>query len=391
MQQPADSTGAKPPTPHAPSRDDPEALAKHAITLLEKRLENEFGLRAVMGAELEFSVLPHYPQEGYGVSGEAVKGGSHTSSQSRLRHKQDPWFPESSRVTYSYHEVQMDASWDALEVVLTHRPTNAEGKPVAHDALILARSIEALRNQLHHTPPGYKPGARGKTPARESVHGWQEFRKTALAALSTEPLVKGTFATNGLHLNMSLIDAQTHDNVLSQTHADHAGLVDSLSTHIGQMFHENTYLIASGKASVMRWQVRTSTPSMRQFSNHVRCKHMADYIENVIPDASANPNYAVLLQLAGTVQALSHHGFNHRESSPHLRSEQTPVTQHTREWSNTSYLTLKDDFNNAHTLRDVLNVCEPELGNRFMTAIERCPPGKEASSLRVKPDEAVSR
>lgn len=130
---------------------------------------------------------------------------------------------------------------------------------------------------------------------------------------------------------------------------------------------------------------------MQNFSDHVRCKNMADYIENVIPDASANPYYTVLLQLAGTVQALSHHGFNQGESSPHLRSEQTPVTQHTRDWRNTSYLTLKDDFNNAHALHDVLNACEPELGNRFMDAIERCPPGKEASSLRLIPGEAVSR
>lgn len=385
----------QPDTPHSRTHtqrvDDPEALAKHAIKLLEKRLANEFGLRAVMGAELEFSVLPHHPQEGYGVGGAAVKGGSHASSLSRPSQKQDPWFPESRRVTYSYHEEQTDASWDTLEVVLTHRPTDAKGKPITHDALTLARNIEALRHQLHQTPAGYKPTARGKTPARVGVYGWQEFRRTELASLSTEPLVKGTFTTNGLHLNMSLMDAQTHDNVLSHSHGQQAHLVKRLSTHIGQMFHENTHLIASGDASVKRWQGRTSAPSMQNFSDHVRCKNMADYIENVIPDASANPYYTVLLQLAGTVQALSHHGFNQGESSSLLRSEETLVTQHTRDWRNTSYQTLKDDFSNAHALRDVLNACEPELGNRFMAAIEHCPPGKEASSLRLKPGEAVSR
>lgn len=37
--------------------DDPRALAKHAIRLLEQRIYQEFGLKLRLGAELEFSLI----------------------------------------------------------------------------------------------------------------------------------------------------------------------------------------------------------------------------------------------------------------------------------------------------------------------------------------------
>ena len=57
MKQPDTDTAFGPHTATASRADDPEALAKHAIKLLEQHLRDAYGLKVQMGVELEYSLM----------------------------------------------------------------------------------------------------------------------------------------------------------------------------------------------------------------------------------------------------------------------------------------------------------------------------------------------
>ena len=363
--------------------DEPVALAKHAIKLLEARIATEFDLDLPMGAELEFSVLPkdqHAARDPryYGVRDSAGKVGNHSASAFRFAKHTDPWFPESRRVAYSYREEPKDDSWDMLEVVLTHRPAGKDGVAAPQDALMLAREVEALRYQLHDPAPGHKAH-------RMVMDRWQDFRHRNLDAMSFAASVPGTLNTNGMHLNVSFIDRTTGLNALEQTRPYPKAFVEMMQHGLGHFVRDNLYLVSHGPRSIDRLGLRVK--ALDGVACHVGNRKDRNYIENAVFPADANPYYAMMLQLAGIYGALKDSGFHHDPDSQryHITNDAMQGEQHEesprRMFRDETVASLKERYESSTQLRDILNSMEPTLGDRFADAIAKKAPGLERSAM----------
>jgi len=385
-------------TPH-PSRrlhdDPPVALAKRAIKLLESKIRQEFDLALPIGVELEFGVLANQrqdhasPAEQYGVPDALGKVSNHTASAYRHPKNRDAWFPESRRVAYSYREESNDDRWDMMEVVLTHEPRGQDGTRLPIDALTTARNVEALRHQLHQPANGYmpRPRGRGTPPAQLGVRYWQQRRREGIDILTTEAVVPGTYNSHGMHLNMSLVDATTQENIMLQSALNAETVTNMLRQGIGTLQMENLWLVCPHRRSMERQSMRMGPIS--DVMGRVKNKRgQKDYVENSLPGADCNPYYAIMLQLAGTYLALKETGFGYDYSAqrhvldnPDYAHDLKAPRPGEKQVSELTLNDLQANFREGTHLRAVLDACEPGLGKAFHEAIEKTPPGYEKSSM----------
>lgn len=377
----------------APSlRDDPPvALAKHAIALLEAHIREQYGLKLHMGAELEFAVKAdpaslddHEQPYGLQRSLDAKKRGrNHTASAARPPALRDGFFPDSRRVTFCYLEEQVDTQWDVLEAVLTHRPAEADGTPIARDAQGLAREIEALRGQLRQPAHGYLDPQ--NTPT--SVADAQRIR-AGLLDYCDQPSLPGYLShpiTCGLHLNTSLTDRRGRDPFSYNRFLDEHGTAITplsflLAHQTQRIFHDHLYLLGESPEAQNRYSRRATHP----YELLVKPKENSfSYLENRICANNANPYYAVMLQLAGIAQGLALSGLPDGAISEDAYKH---YMQESRALAFTSPRTLpaqglRKRFENATGLRELLDQLEPGLGDRFYAQIARHPPGTERSVM----------
>ncbi len=344
-------------------RENPQDVARRAIRLLEARIHQEFGLRVVMGAELEFAALPRAGEsKAIFFSLPEKNGGTYfyEASAARPPAQQDGFFPQSRYVNRVYRETTSPCPWQQLEVVFTHRPGDHE-RHLPADSLMLIRSIEAMKKHLQTERSGHKnlPDWRGR-----ALQGYWADLRARTDEIRFNASIPGSNIHNGLHLNMSLTDAEGHEPIAQQP-----DIAKRIQNGLGYMFEENLYLLGSTQQALTR--LRDRHPShVVKFSQQIK-KH-PDYLETRLPAADSNPSYAVLLQLAGTYSALLH-----------TQGETAGIDPQTYQFDALSAETLHKEFEHGTLLKDTLNRVEPELGDRFCEAIRLTPPGKEQPQASV--------
>lgn len=404
--------------------DEPVALAKDAIRLLEDHLAATYGLAVECGAELEFAVqIPpgqHRDAWRYGVPyGDAAKvHGTESSAAKHFFHK-SPWFPDSRRITYGYRESSGYGRHVKLEAVLTHDPSTANGTPVAQSALDLARNVEALRYQLLNPAPGYKhdgmpaqhplryaathtaraakalfhtlaPGQPPETNHAYQAAHWQKFRRERLTDLEFSRMLPESGAeeamTLGLHFNASLIDAS--GNCAHPTRE----MTRILAQSCLETADEGNYLMTASTSNWQRLRERTGhfIPEIARdiYARQVRVAegHSGFYIENRMPPADCNPYYAVMLQLLGIERGLRRQHFR-RTGSGYTMDAAGPATMPQAPDSPDQ---MQARFHQAD-LRDQMNGLEDGLGDRFYAAIAHCPPGTERTAMDKRHAERGER
>ena len=356
------------PPARIPADDPPVALAKHAIRLLEQRLAEDYGIRAIMGAEIEFAAFAASDRPGgqFGLPYKDSKAHDPRPSAAKPPKHRDAWFPESRRVAYAYHESATGriAGHEQLELVLTHTPMRADGAALPHDALGLARSIEAARHHLKRLPLGYKPGAMSFA-GMQNYARWKPMHRRMGDTIRFDAAVPGELFHNGLHLNCSFADAVT-----GQERLDHPHARDHLMNGIAAMAEENLYLLGSSYPAIERFERNFGRgANTRYHLCKARDEAEQSYIENRIPPADANSYYAVLLQLAAVHRTLAQGGLDvpAPEIVSHGFEQLTPVA-------------LRRRFLDGSQLGETLEGLETGLGTKFRAAIARHPPGTERSA-----------
>lgn len=354
-------------SPHQRLRDDePVALAKHAIRVLEEKLASQFNVKPVMGAELEFGILPRGDDTFLGILGKeqtVIHNGIddiYAPSVTRVHLERDNWFPDSHRVAYSYRESpQPHTLWQQAEVVISHQPTRGA------DSLSLARTIEAMRHHLRTLPRGYKPGSSMTFDGLQHYAKWKPLHRTIGDTIRFDASIAGANIHNGMHLNCSFIDSRTGETCLDD---------DRTQRHcmngISAMCEENLYLLGSSYPALERFMNNFGRGANTQ--HHLcKAKHqaLASYVENRIPPADANPYYAVMLQLAGMYRTLQQQD---RDADPQARVSTA--------YEKLSPALLYQRHTKGTLLRDTLNRVEPGLGEKFMSGIVRHPPGQERTA-----------
>ncbi len=362
-----------------PPDDEPVALAKHAIKLLEQRIGHDYGATILMGAEQEFSLFTDIVNDGktnpYGMDDMKANAHGGRASIARAPHLRDRYFPESRRINRTYREQAYGNHWHKFEVVLSHVPSNEDGSAAARSPSILARSIEALRGQLKSTDFSHY-GMNIQVPPSKDGSESAYF----------DPAIDNV--TNGFNLNISLLDSDGK----SMFH-DPAGMEDrqhgiqgQCMRAIGAMHDENLYLLGNDASSIRRWSNRFGfhaprvpyTSQVVPRENKTRGDEPTAYLENKIASASSNPYYAVMLNLAGIYAGLGAH-------------ETTEQRYSSLDYANLSSTELNDAFHSGQKLRDVLNELESGLGNRFYEAISKCPPGQEKTAQQKTVAASPSR
>lgn len=361
------------------ARQSPTALAKHAISVLEKRLADAFGVTVLMGAELEFiaqtrSVSEHRDREWLGLVAVNGKERNYRASVSQPSAQKDAWFPQSRRISFSYRELKVNDGWQHGEVVLTHQPADRSGKLLSPSALTLAACIEGTRHQLTHMPLGHKPG-RGNLEAEMHHAYWQAQRAQAMKAVRFDACVPEASAQSGLHLNASVVDARGRELFTN------GSLAANVAEHIRRLTDDHLYLLASSPMSLQRWR--------RQFGHeHIATSYVCPvkysegdvaYLENRIPGADSNAYYSVLLELAGIYSA--------------LEKRYEPLPGEALDYRTVTADTVRQRFGRSSSLRNVLNAVEPGLGDRFYDAVARMPPNIEhnATEVRHRPLGGIGR
>ncbi|PZP86357.1 MAG: hypothetical protein DI582_03180 [Azospirillum brasilense] len=398
------------------SDDEPVALAKHAIVLLEQHLAQRYGVYWEGGAEVEFTArvrpgLDHARMRFGTRDSAAVKQHGTGASASKHPFHKDAWFPDSRYVTYGYREYGGYGPHAMLEAVLTHEPAGADGTPLPHHGMQLARNIEALRYQLRSPAPGYKntpvqapnpvqyhlteatrqaqalwhtllPTA-GAPPA-ENPHRagrWQAFHRTRLAEVAF-----GTFLpeheaheamTLGLHINSSLKDIETGESV-HPTREHTANLLHATQ----RMMHAGGYLLNPTDDNWQRWSHRTADAPFSRYQGERNAREVkvvdgagGFYMENKLPPANCNPYYALMLQFMAFEVALREQHFQRTAEGYSLQSAPTgPVIPAA------SPAQQKQQFFDG-ALQGELNRLEDGLGDRFLAAIAHMPPGTEKTAM----------
>lgn len=343
--------------------ENPVSVADHAIDLLQKRIEEEFGLRVVMGAELEFAVLPKPGMAKDPLLSLPTAGTSPTydylPSVSRKPQQQAAWFPLSGWVNRMYEEAGTKSLWKQLEVVFSHAPVEGTGEPKSGSLSEFADAIRRMQHGLQQLPDPFSPAPDDMPPFIK------QLLSRAIEEVRLTSTIPGCMAQNGLHLNMSLVGVKGEEPFLKQATRDH------FSNGLGEMMEENLYLLGSDHPTIDRLRCKYGNPSTSYF-NQVKSKTTAEaqYLENGVPSASSNPSYAILLELAGIYYTLKFR--SPREQEPEIHPQHMDMLTPS---------SLYRDFKEGTLLRQTLNTVEPQLGERFRQAIEHTPPGREIERL----------
>lgn len=399
--------------------ENPEALAKKAIVALERALREEFGVDMQVGAELEYEVRvppdllvtkkikemnnplqvhPHAPdaqERAAGTPALTVPDVASAPDSTKTIQVRDPLFPESGLVSYSYHEADRPGGgWHVYETIVPH-----DGKQNAvafGDGRMngLARIIEALRKTVAHTPPSRTRFA--EDPDHNAwlgrmAHGITERSTTALGPHPDDPSI-----VHGMHINLSFSCDGTPFFTGHPDAEAGMGKARALQRGMAEAFNENAYLLHGTPESLQRacyGMHDFEHQGVRGMSIH-KDEHRAPvYLEVRRPPSDANPYYAAMVTLLGVYHTLKDYGFD-RATQAFAQTEKTrPFTSNPIPGaphpdtplypeSFRRHLDLagkmKAQFTDKHRLLErTLNTLEPDLGSRFMAAVERTPPGAE--------------
>lgn len=343
-------------TNFAARTDDVNTLAKRAMTLLEQRMQQEFGVQVKMGAELEFTVAHDsaiknplgLPDPKKGKAAGFIPSGKR---ESKLR---DALFPNSPSVCYSYKERVQEPGLTKYEVVVSHEAGDGRNQPVSSRARYLADNIHALKKLL--------PAA--LEDPRIAVTG-----KSHIKDLSLEATI-GRNLTNSQHITISLLDAASQPLLEAHQYRD-------LATSMQRYLLEHIRLLGDDEKSKARWLGPNRSDRLEVYAPSVEhgfdFDHV-DYLENRFPSAASNPYMAVLLTLAACDAGLSVMAKNPRDFYPRLGPG-----------SNTKLATAQCDapITQDMPLFERLNALEPQLGTRLAAALVHAPePTHEAVRAR---------
>lgn len=331
---------------HTERVEDPEALAKHAIKLLEKRLAEEYGVKVQMGVELEYSLFMKPDAPGLMNSPSAI-----TDDPLRLGTYGDQRLFRLSRfVAYGYRE---GAGYsDATKSICRYEMVTDHTHPIPLH--LLPRSIDMLRKEL--ASGGNRmmkaDGTLNDPPITTKITKWNithprrirqaKWYNANVTDVRFDSQEEGKI-TNGLHLNFSLVDLKTGNAILKSMDPLMTALVDTTNRY----FTEQERLFKETPEQSFRADIRgkkKAYPHVAIRSTDMEQKSplteqgMPCYLENKTPPADCNTYYAVLTQLAAICDAVA-------------QSHGQP----------------------ASNLKEVMNSLEPALGDRFKKA-ERAHP-----------------
>lgn len=410
--------------------DNPEAIAKHAILVLEKGLLEHFGVEVHSGIELECSyrfpkalqqqlvndVKPSEPRVKHNfLHGEkrhvftpaGKRQGSHDPNDShdltvnltgmgiaeptdRPVYQRDDamftqlpvtdcLFPDSSWISHTYCEdVPMENGWSQYEHVISHQGpqediTFGEGR-----MLKLARATEALRKTVASTPK------ERRNFAKQPLHNqWLNHVANAITERSTEA-ISPTGHPQGMHINFSLT---RKGKALLRFKEER----EAFERPLGDMVRENEYLMLPSEQAYQRSKTREN--------QHVYGAHESNtpYLEITSPSSESNPYYAMLVTLAGIYYALGDRGFDKQSGkfeATHQAAALYPNPKGRKEFASFADRAPDRFFDGHYLLPQLLNHLEPELGNQFFDAIERVPPGKEKPRYQAgiaSPQDGLSK
>jgi len=397
------------------TRDDPVALTKHALRLLDRRLADEYGLYTRLGAELEYSfkngtrpITMDKPMERQGILRPAAQKpateAAVITTPDDTPHTlwvTDPLFPTSPVVTYSYKE----SGSSQFETVISHEGTHDRLRPEQGRSVTFARAIEALRNTLHsaHTradAPAFTPipDLKGQSrmrrfetrigpPTPEDLEQYRDdndrekkysaqnaiLKKLAPhAPISTDAFWRGI--TQGMHINVSLCHTGPAWESRGKTHR--MAITDALTKGIANITSEGAYLLLPSQSAADRLLERKGHIGTTEI------KSLRDRIENKRPSAECNPYYATLLTQLGIFHALREGAFNRQYQSMENPNPTLyyplPANVAELQAAKANAPDFRERFFLGHGLiQRHLNELEPDLGTRFLRAIERTPPGME--------------
>ena len=414
--------------------ENPEAVAKEAIRVLEKALKEEFGVDAHVGAELEFEIYipPGLQPPKHGGAFNPLQGEGrnfkrryrhpghsppsdtsytpagkkeslyytidlpdHAASGSLKAHDvSDALFPRSPIIAYTYHEENLpNENWHTYEAVISHEAV--DDIPFGKErGLFLARSIEAARRTVAYTPPERTAFAvdplRKKKESDDPEHNvWLSKMAHGITERNTSGF--GPFCTHGMHLNVTLdIEGLPFFSEVAYGQPKKERQ-NALIRGMSEIFNENAYLLHSDDSSLRRAMER------REQKGTLGITMKGERLEIARPPADANPYYATMLALAGMYYTLHEYKFD-REAWVFPAAENTAPMCNSNDkgaklmydqgqnYSNESSLEadMKANFFDKHRLLEhTLNGLKPELGCRFMTAIERTPPGQEKTAQQA--------
>ena len=351
--------------------ENPEALAKHAIAVLEQRLYSDFGIKVRLGAELEFTLLPRHDKAlgikqispiKFGVKRDDIHKSGFTPAVHRAKQQSarvasdkasptkliteitDPFFPDSPYVAYSYEELFRNK----YESVISHEARHDTLPPDGSRALTFARSIEALRNTI----------ATSNQPARRLAKDPAHHELLAPIARDWQPAFDGYLQPvddddrcHGLHINLSLVNSD--DKPLLY----HMG--GSMAARMQMIFGDGNHMLLPDDASISREVERDPENNTNQCV-YERAKQ--SYLEIRRPAANSNPYYATMLSLLGVYHYMA------KLPAPSRLAIDKP----------THDAFAKRFFSPDNMVINTLNQLEPELGSRMRNAIECHPPGTEA-------------
>lgn len=333
-------TGADTPIPHPSAH--PEAVAIHAIRVLDAALRERFGVRVPIGAELEFTV--HFKPDAPAMQGNARDP---LQLQAKLFSNRNNLFPHSKFVQYCYLEGGESPAYGGQGAIRQYEAVTDHRHPLPPDRL--PRALNQLRHELR-TQLSTRGKPKRDTPpsaaridqihaARTHSHAWAATNLDDLRFDSGQ----GAPIINGLHLNFSLVDTATGDNLLSGADERSQQLIACSRAIFADpdhlLFHTNWQEMrrrATGGPDVQLRSTENSNGLATALG--VPWRNETAYIENKTPGADCNMHYAVLMQLAAVYEALAKPG---KEPSG--------------------------------SLEGILNELEPGLGTRFLVA-ERAHP-----------------
>lgn len=384
--------------------ENPEIIAKHAIRVLERAIHQQFGIDVHAGAELECSYrIPPSLHEQLSLHkhpGCDLLNGKKTSNYTSARKQRrsndpakqrlltvslvglglqkpggpevamipisDSLFPDSSWIAYSYKEdraVSKDG-WVLYEHVITHRAPHST-RPAGERMVTLSRAIEALRKTIASTP------ADRHHFAKDPIHSaWIEHVAHHVSERSTR--ARGPdYSINGLHLNISL--TYQGKNLFTQSKTQ-AAMRHMLNEFIAPLIHEENFLLLSSPAALSRSFKRSGTGGINL--------EPSSRMEIRTPSAESNPYYTSLIALAAIYRGLKEMKYS-SELGQFAEPDISGCISHVSpDFSSPKahLLNAEERFFHPHNiLKETLNQLEPELGERFVSAIKQTPPGCEKS------------
>lgn len=332
-----------------PRKTELQKLAVRAIKLIDEAIEQDFGLKVLMGAELEFTlakdhspvylteVLPIAFSNDADYRPAAEKDGSDSKPA---------FFPDSPIVTKFYPERNLGK----YEIVFSHM-----AKHWRPDKLPVA--IDSVKRRIGSKKDGY---------------GADEVFFETVEIMSINNLLA---ITNGLHINVS-IERDGTNSLPTRNLSIGIGSDIFIENRFIEFFSESMLLLASTESSYRRFNTglsgRHNAPTMLDRNEAIKFKgpFAGRWVEIRLPGAEADPYLAVLSGISGLYYSIMD-----REKIKIDDHGKVKILGHEEEKLRLTLPKNKTEaierFERGTILRDMLNSLsgEERLGDRFHAAI----------------------